>query len=90
MDVADEAGKTTGYIIQVPGQKPHYQPAGQTKTSPMDALRERQQGKDGGGKDKKAPQYKSKDDVVKAFKDGKLSRDEAAKILNTDFGVPLK
>lgn len=79
--VPDESGKTIGHIIQVPGEKPHYQAAGQTKTSPMDLLRERQQGKN-------APQYKSKDEVVKAFKDGKLTRKEAADILNKQFGVP--
>jgi hypothetical protein len=37
-----------------------------------------------------APEYKTKDDVVKDFKAGKITRDKAAKILNEQFKVPLK
>jgi hypothetical protein len=83
MDVTNSAGDTIGYEIQLQGQKPHYQSKTQTKTSPMDVLRQRLQQKAGA-------QYKTRDDVVKAFKAGKLTRDEATKILNEQFGVPLK
>ena len=34
--------------------------------------------------------YSNKDDVVNAFKAGKINRAEAARILNEQFGVPLK
>ena len=38
----------------------------------------------------KPSDYKSRDDVVKDFKSGKLSRADAAKLLNEKFGVPYK
>lgn len=44
----------------------------------------------GGATKAEAPAYKSQDDVVAAFKAGKVSRAEAAKLLNEKFGVPLK
>lgn len=94
MSVTNSAGKYIGDVIQLPGQKPVFHPTGNTKESPMDVLRERQQQgqkpADKKAPDKKAPDYKTKDDVVKAFKDGKLTRDEAAKLLNKQFGVPLQ
>lgn len=37
-----------------------------------------------------ATSYKTKDDVVSAYKNGKLTREQAAKLLNEQFGVPLK
>lgn len=90
LSVTNSAGKYLGDVIQLPGQKPVFHPTASGKTAketPMDVLRKKQQEAQGGGK---AESYKSKDDVVKAFKDGKLSRDEAAKVLNSEFGVPLK
>lgn len=90
LEVKDDSGKVIGDVIQLPGQKPTYHPRTATKASPMDVLRQRQQQFDNKTPDKKAPIYKTKDDVVKAFKDGNLSRDEAAKLLNEQFGVPLK
>lgn len=42
-----------------------------------------------GGVDEK-PQYKTTQDVVADFKAGKLTREQAAKILNEQFKVPLK
>lgn len=68
--VKDDDGKVIGHYVQLPGEKPHYQPATQTKTSPMEELRQREAQKNQGKDAKAAPKAQGGYKIGVVYKGG--------------------